>query len=162
MIILKRFLLFFLPFGSFRCCCSGYKSCPTLCYPVNCSTLDFPVSHHLWEFAQTRVHWVGDAIQPFHRLSPPSPPSVFPRTRVFPMSQLFTSGGQSIGASASATILPMNLGLISFRIDWFDLLAVQDTLKNLLQHHSSKASIPQCSTFFMVQLSHPYITTRKP
>ena len=86
----------------------------------------------------------------------------FPGSGSFPMSQLFTSGGQSIGASASATILPMNLGLISFRIDWFDLLAVQDTLKSLLQHYSSKASIPRCSTFFMVQLSHPYMTTRKP
>ena len=78
------------------------------------------------------------------------------------MSQLFPSGGQSIGASASASS-PSNeyLGLISFRIDWFDLLAVQVTLKSLLQHHSSKASILQLSAFFMVQLSHLYMTTGK-
>ena len=74
------------------------------------------------------------------------------------MNKLFASGGQSIGASASASVLPMN---ISFRIDWFDLPAVQGTLQSLLQHHSSKASILQCSTFFMVQLSHPYTTTGK-
>ena len=77
------------------------------------------------------------------------------------MSQFFTSGGQSIGVSASAAVLPMNLGLISFRIDWLDLLAVQGTLKSLLQHHSSKPSILQRSAFFMVQLSHPYMTTGK-
>ena len=78
------------------------------------------------------------------------------------MSQFFTSGGQSIGVSASASVLPMNYsGLISFRIDWFDLLAVQGTLKSLLQHHNSKASILWHSAFFMVQLSHPYMTTGK-
>ena len=79
------------------------------------------------------------------------------------MSQLFTSGGQSIGVSASATVLPMNeySGLISFRMDWLDLLAVQGTLKRLLQHHNSNASILQCSAFFIVQLSHPYMTTGK-
>ena len=74
------------------------------------------------------------------------------------MSQFSASGGQSIGVSASASVLPMN---ISFRIDWFDLPAGQGTLQSLLQHHSSKASILQCSTFFMVQLSHPYTTTGK-
>ena len=78
------------------------------------------------------------------------------------MSQFFTSGGQSIGASGSASVLPMNTqDLISFRIDWFDLLAVQGTLKSLLQHHSSKASILQRSAFSVVQLSHPYMTTGK-
>jgi len=77
------------------------------------------------------------------------------------MRQFFTSGGQSIGASAS--VLPTNKhsGMISFRIDWFDLLAVQGTLKSLLQHHSSKASVLQHSAFCMVQLSHPYMTTGK-
>ena len=76
------------------------------------------------------------------------------------MSQLFASGGQNIGASASG--LPMDiLGLISYRIDWFDLLAVQGTLKSLLQHHTLKASILQRSAFFPVQLSHPYMITRK-
>ena len=77
------------------------------------------------------------------------------------MSQFFTSGGQSIGVSASAAVLPMNLGLISFRIDWLDLLAVQGTLKSLLQHHSSKTSILQPSDFFIVQLSQSYMTTEK-
>ena len=78
------------------------------------------------------------------------------------MGQFFTSGGQSIGTSASASVLPMKYsGLISFRMDWLDLFAVQGTLKSLLQHHSSKASILQCSAFFMVQLSHPYMTTEK-
>ena len=77
------------------------------------------------------------------------------------MSQLFASGGQRIGASASASILPVNISeLISFRIDWFELLAVQGTFKSLL-HHSSKASILWCSALFMVQLSHPYMTTGK-
>ena len=74
------------------------------------------------------------------------------------MSQFFTSGGQSIGVSASASVLPKNIGLISCRIDWFDPLAVQGTLRSLLQHHSSKTSILQRSTFFTVQLSGPYCT----
>ena len=78
------------------------------------------------------------------------------------MSQLFASGGQSTGVSASASVLPNEYsGLISFRIDWFDLLAVQGTLKSLLQHHSSKTSILPCSAFFIVQLTHPYMTTGK-
>ena len=79
------------------------------------------------------------------------------------MSQFFTSGGQSIAVSASASVLPMNdySGLISFRMDWLDLLAVQGVLKSPLQHHSSKASILQCSAFFIVQLSHPYMTDGK-
>ena len=77
------------------------------------------------------------------------------------MSQLFTSGGQSIYWSFSFGASPSNLGLISFSIDWFDLVAVQGTLKSLLKHHNSKASILQYSAFFMVQLSHPYVTTGK-
>ena len=78
------------------------------------------------------------------------------------MSQLFASGGQRIRVSASTSVLPMdNPGLISFRMDWLDLLADQGTLKSLLQYHGSKASIPQHSAFFIVQLSHPYRTTRK-
>ena len=79
----------------------------------------------------------------------------------FPTSQFFSSGGQSIAVSASASVLPVNIQLISFRIDWFNLLAVQGTLKSLLQHYSSKASILQCSAFFIVQLSHSYMTTGK-
>ena len=78
------------------------------------------------------------------------------------MSQFFTPGSQSIRVSASASVLPMNVqDFISFKIDWLDLLTIQGTLKRLLQHHSSKASILQCSAFFMVQLSHPYMTTGK-
>ena len=81
-----------------------------------------------------------------------------PASQSFPMSQLFAWGGQSIGVSASTSVLPMN---ISFRMDWLDLLAVQGTLKSLLQHHTSKASIFRHSAFFIVQLSHPYVTTGK-
>ena len=75
------------------------------------------------------------------------------------MSQLFASGGQSIGVSASTSVLPMDSGLISFRMDWLDLLTVQGTLKSLFQHHSSKASVLRHSACFMVQLLHPYLTT---
>ena len=78
------------------------------------------------------------------------------------MSQFFTSSGQSIGVSVSASVISNEYsGLISFRVDWLDLLAVQGTLKSLLQHHSSKASVLQCSAFFIIRLSHPYMTTRK-
>ena len=83
----------------------------------------------------------------------------FPASESFQMSQLLTSGGQSIGVSALTSVLPINSELISFRIDCLDLLAVQGTLKSLLQHHSSKASICQYSVFSTVQLSHPYMTT---
>ena len=88
-------------------------------------------------------------------------PQSFPALGSFQMSQLFTSGGQSIGVSASTSVLPMNTQDISFKIDLLDLLAVQGTLKSLLQHHSSKASILQRSAFFIVQLSHPYMITGK-
>ena len=85
-----------------------------------------------------------------------------PASRSFPVSQFFPSGGQGIGVSASASVLSHEYsGLISSRMDWLDLLAVQGTLKSLLQHHSSKASVLWCSAFFTVQLSHPYVTTGK-
>ena len=77
------------------------------------------------------------------------------------MSQLCALGGQSIGVSASTSVLPINIQLISFRVDWLDLLTVQGTVKSVLQLHSSKASILLCSAFFIVQLSHPYMTTGK-
>ena len=77
----------------------------------------------------------------------------------FPVSQFFTLDGQSIGVSALASFLPNQSGLVSFRIDWLALLVVQGTFKSLLQHHSSKASVLQCSAFFIVQISHPYMTT---
>ena len=92
------------------------------------------------------------------------PPSIFPSIRVFSNESVLALRGQSIGVSASASVLPMNQsfpGLISFRMDWLDLLAVQGTLKSLLQHHSSKVSLLQCSAFFIVQVSHPYMTTGK-
>ena len=135
------------------------QSCPTLCDPMNCSMPGLPVHHQLPESTQTHVHRVGDAIQPSHPLSSPSPPASWS----FLMSQLFASAGQSIGVSASTSVLqisPEHPGLISLRMDWLDLLAVQGTLKSLLQHHSSEASI-LCSAFFTVQLSHPYMTTGK-
>ena len=85
----------------------------------------------------------------------------FPASGSFPMSQLFEFGDERIGVSDSTSVPPMNSGLTSFRVDWLDIHAVQGTLKSLLQHHSSKASILRCSGFFIVQLSHPYMTTGK-
>ena len=143
-------------------CCSITHSRPPLWDPMDCSTPGFPVLHNLPEVVQTHVHWVSDAIQPFHHLLLPSWLQTFPASGSFLMSWLFASGGQRTGASASALVLPMNIqDWFPLGLDWLDLLAVQETLKNLLQHHSSKASILQCSAFFMVQLSHPYMTTGK-
>ena len=129
------------------------QSCLTLCDPMNRSTPGLPVHHQLLEFTQTHVHPVGDAISssvvPFS-----SCPQSLPASGSFPKSQLFAWGGQSIRVSALASVLPMNIpGLISFRMNWLDLLAVQGTLKSLLQHHTSKASILSCSAFFTVQLT---------
>ena len=124
---------------------------------MNCSMPGLPVLHQLPGFAQTHVHRDSDAIQPSH--SPLLPP-IFPSIRVFSNELVFCIRWPKYW-SFSFSISPSNeySGLISFRMDWLDLLAVQGTLKSLLQHHSSKASIPQCSDFFMVQLSHPYMTT---
>ena len=139
------------------------QSGPTLCDPMHYSTPGFPVHHQLLDFTQTHVHWVSDAIQPSHPLSSPSPPA-------FNLSQhqgLFKSVSSSHQVakywSFSFNISPSNeySGQISFRIDWLDLLAVQGILKSLLQHHSSKASILWHSAFFIVQLSHPSMTTGK-
>ena len=130
---------------------------------MDCSTPDFPDLHYFPELAQTQVHRVGDAIQPSHPLSSPSPPAFsLSQHQGLQMSQLFASGGQNIG-SFSFKISPSSEhpGLISFGMDWLDLLAVQGTLKSLLHHHCSKASILQQSAFFIVQLSHPYMTTGK-
>ena len=127
------------------------------------STPGLPVYHQLPEFTQTHLHWVGDAIQPSHPLSSPSPlPSIFPSIRVFSNESVLRIRWPKY-RSIIFRISPSNeySGLISFRMDWLDLLAVQGTLKSLLQHHSSKASVLQCSAFFMVQLSHPYRTTGK-
>ena len=139
------------------------QSCPTLCDPMDCSTPGLPVHHQLPEFTQTHVHWVGDAIQPSHPLSSPLlPPSVFPSIRVFSRESVLHIRWPKYW-SFSFSISPSNeySGLISFRIDWLDLLAVQGTLKSLLQHHSSKSLILWRSAFFIVQLSHPYMTTGK-
>ena len=130
---------------------------------MNCSTLGLPVHHQLLESTQTHAHWVGDAIQLYYPLSSPSLPALnLPSIRVFSNESVLHIRWPKYW-SFSFSIGPTNEhpGLISFRIDWFDLLAVQGTLKSLLQHHSSKASILQCSAVFTVQLSHPYMTTGK-
>ena len=132
-----------------------------LCNPMDHSTPGLPVHHQVLEFTQIHLHQVSDAIQPSHPLSSPSSLlQSFPASGSFKMSQFFKSGGQR---SFSFSISPSNeySRLISFRMDWLDLLAVQGTLKSLLQHHSSKASILRRSAFFTVQLSHPYMTTGK-
>ena len=130
---------------------------------MNRSTPGLPVHHQLLEFTQTHVHWVGDAIQPSHPLSSPSPPaSIFLSVRVFSNESALHIRWPKYW-SFSINLSPSNEhpGLISFRMDWLDLLAVQRTLKSLLQHHSSKPLILQHSVFFIVQLSHPYMTTGK-
>ena len=122
-----------------------------------------PVYHQLPQSTQTHVHWVSDAIQPSPPLSSPSPPN-FNLSQNQGLSKWISSSQQWPKFwSFSFSISPSNeyLGLISFRMDWLDLLAVQGTFKSLFQHHSSKASILQCSAFFTVQLSHPYMTTGK-
>jgi len=128
---------------------------------MDCSTPGFPVHHQLLELAQTHVHRVGDAIQPSHPLSSPSPPA-FNLAQHQGLFQWIRSLNQ-VAKVFSFSISPSKQysGLISFRIDWFDLRAVQGTLKSLLQHYSSKASILWLSAFFIVQLSHPYMTTGK-
>ena len=128
---------------------------------MDCSTSGFPVHHQLPGLAQTHVHRVSDAIQPSHPLSSPFPPaSVFPSIKVFSKESFLHIRWPKYW-SLSFSISPSNefSGLISFRIDWLDLFAVQGTLKSLLQYHSSKASILGHSAFFIVQLSHPYMTT---
>ena len=138
--------------------------CPILCDPMDCSRPGFPVHHQFLELAQTHVHWFSDAIQPYHPLSSSSPPA-------FNLSQHQGFSSESVLSirwpkywSFSFSISPSNeySGLIPSRINWLDLLAVQGILKSLLQHHSSKASILWRPAFFIVQLSHPYMTTEKP
>ena len=130
---------------------------------MDCSMPGFPVHLQLPEFTQIHVHWVCDAIQPSHPLSSPSPPA-------FNLSQHQGFSNESVLSirwpkywNFSFSISPTNdySGLISFRIDWLDLLALQGTFKSLLQHHCSTASILWHSTCFIVQLSHPYMTTGK-
>ena len=139
------------------------QSCPILCDPMNCSMPGLPVCHQLPEFTQTHVHRVNDVIQPSHPLLSPSPPAL----NLSQHQGLFKWVRSS---HQVAKVLEFQLqyqssnehpGLISFRMDWLDLLVVQGTLNSLLQHHSSKASILLLSAFFIVQLSHPYMTTGK-
>ena len=135
------------------------QSCPTLCDPMNHSTPCFPVHHQLLEFTWTHAHRVGDAIQSFHPLSSPSPPA-------FNLSQhqdLFqwVNSSHEVVKVLEFQLQHQSFQRTPFRMDWLDLLAVQETLKSFLQHHSSKASILLCSAFFIVQFWHPYITTRK-
>ena len=146
------------------CYCPVTQSCLTRCDPMDCSILDFTVLHHLLEFVQTHVHWVSDATQPSHSLLSPSP-------LAFSFSQhqnLF----QWVGSSHQvAKVLELHLHHQSFQWNiqgWFPLRVIglismqsKGTLKSLLQHHSSKASILQCLAFFIIQLSHPYMTTGK-
>ena len=137
--------------------------CLTLCNPMDCSTPGFPVHHQLPETTQTHVHHIGDAIQPSHPLPFPfsfSLPSIFPSIRVFSNeSALCTRWPKYWSFKFSISPSSEYSGLISFGIDWFDLLAVQGTLESLLQNHSSKAPILRRSAFFIVQLSNPYMTT---
>ena len=134
------------------------QSCPTLWDPMDCSTPGLPFHHQSLEFTQTDVHWVSDSIQPSHLLSSPSPP-------LFNLSSIKVLSNESVLPirwpkcwSFSFSISPSNgySGLISFKMNWFDLLAVQGTLESLLQHHSSKASILWCSAFF---IGHYHIHT---
>ena len=132
-----------------------------LCNPMDCSMPDLPVHHQLPELLKLMsiksvIHpTISSSVIPFSHLQS------FPASRSFQMSHFLSSGGQSIGVSASVLVSKEYSGLISFQMDWFDLLAVQETLKSLLQYHSSKASILQHSAFFIVQLSYPYTTTGK-
>ena len=132
------------------------QACLTLCNPMDCSTPVFLVYQQLPELTQTHVHQVSDTIQPSHSLSSPSPPA-------FNLSQHLPCSRQPKYWSFSFSISPSNeySGLISFRKDQLDLLAVQGILKSLLQHHSSKASILRHTAFFLVQPLHPYTTSGK-
>ena len=138
------------------------QSRPTLGDPMDCSTPGLPVHHQLPELAQTHVHRVGDAVQPSHPPSPPSPPALS-LSQLQGLFQCFGSSRHVAPKYWSFSISPSSEypRLISFKIDWFNLLAVQGTLRSLFEHHSSKASMLQSSAFFMVQLSHPYVTTGK-
>ena len=140
-----------------NCCCSVAQLC------LDCNTLGFSVLHHLLQLVQTHILRVSDAIQPSHLCHPLLlPPSIFPSIRVFSNESVLHIRWPKYWRF-SFSISPSNeyLGLFSSRVDWFDLHPVRGTLKSLLHHHNSKASILWCSAFFTVQRSHPNMTTGK-
>ena len=143
-----------------QCCFSVAKSCPTLCRPMDCSMLGSSVLHYLPEFAQIHVHWVGGAMSNHLILCCPLIllPSFFPSIRIF-------SKGLAVYIRWPKywNFSPSNecSGLISLRIDWYDLLAIQGTFESLLQYHHLKESVLWCSALFLVQLSHPYMIAGK-
>ena len=150
--------------SEFDCCCSVAKSRPTLFDPMDCSTPGFPVPHHFPESVLIHVHSVGDVIQPSHPLSPSSPSAfnlsqhqgLFSNESALPIRcPKYWRFNFSINPSSEYS------GLISFKIDWFDLLAVEKALRSLLQHHSFKAYILWRSAFFTVQLPQLNVTTGK-
>ena len=131
------------------------------CDSMNSSTPGFSVHHQLPDSTETQVHWVGDAIQPSHPLSSTSPlPSIFPSIRVFSNDSTLHQVAKVLDFSFNISPSNEHPGLISLRMDWLALLAVQGTLKSLLQHHRSKASVLWCSAFFTVQLLQPYMTPK--
>ena len=134
------------------------------CDPMDCSTTGFHVHHQFPELAQTHICGVIDDIEPSHPLSSPFPPAFnlsHHQGLFYWVGSLLIRWPKCWSFSLSISLSNEYSGLISFTIDWLDLLAVQGTLNSRLQHHSSKASIFQCSAFFMVQLSHLYMTVRK-
>ena len=139
------------------------QSCPTLCDPMDCSTpvsLSCTVSQSVLKLMSIESVMPSNHLIPCHPLL--LPPSIFPNIRVFSNeSVLHIRWPKYWSFSFSISLSKEYLGLISFRIEWFDLLAVQGTLKSLFQHHSSEASILRHPAFFIVQLSHPYMTTGK-
>ena len=139
------------------------QSCLTLCDPMNRSTPGLPVHHQLPEFTQAHVCLVGDAIQPSHPLSSPSPPAhnLSQHQGVFKWVSSSHQWPKYWSFSFGISTSNEHPGLISFRMDWLDLLAVQGTLKSLLQHHSSKASVLRTSAFFIFQLSQSHMNTGK-
>ena len=145
------------------CSCSVTKLHPRLHNPMDYNMPGFPILHYLPEFIQAHVHWADDAIQPPYPVSPFSfCLQSFSTMRVY-SSESALHIGSSKYWNFKFNISPCNeySGLISFRIDWFDLLAVQGILKSFLEHHNLKASILWHSAFFMVHLLHPYMTTGK-
>ena len=139
------------------------QSYPTIWDSMDCSTPGSPVHHQLPELTQSHVHWIGDVIQPPHPLSSPSPLALnlsHQQSHCKWVSSLHQVAKDWSFSFSTKSFIEYS-GLISFRIDWLDLLVVQGTLKSFLHHHSSKASFVQCSAFFMVHLSHSYMTTGK-